>query len=126
MADLTYAGLLSEIRDIVKHTNVMGERLKERARSLEESAKDTSSVAEMIAAMNVDKDTVSEAQELAKITSGLSQATIKTVGTCDTAQRQAIATGDQARTTHGGINERVNRSTVSGIHNVSRDWFEQQ
>lgn len=123
MPDLTYKQLQQAVTDLGKDVIRACDAIRTRANLIDEEARDTSHVAEMIAGMKVDASTVAETRELAKIMLGVSDAAIAYAYAGDTTAKAAKATHDQTRTAHGGISEAVSRSRVDGIHNVSPEWF---
>lgn len=125
-ADLTYKGLQRQVAALEKQVIHNADAVAASAKVIDEEAKDTRRTADRIAAKGVDKDSVAEAQELSKIIGGVSDG-INDYAACgrDTA-RQAKACGDQARASHGGFQEAFDRSSVDGLENVHRDWFEQE
>jgi hypothetical protein len=126
MADLTYKQLQQAVTELGKNVARASEAIRVKAKQIDEEATDTARVAEMIGAMSVDNATVAETRELAKITAGLSQAAIAYATAGDNTTKAAQAAHDQARTTHGGIQEAVSRSNVAGIHDVNREWLRQE
>lgn len=126
MADLTYKQLKKAVTDLGKQVVRDAEGIRNLAKQIDDEARDTARVADMIGAMNVDRDTVAETKELSKIMAGVSEAAIQYVSAGDTTAKTAKAAHDQAHATHDGIQEAVSRSSVTGIHQVHRDWFEQQ
>ena len=124
--ELTYTQLRSAVADLRTNIARGAEAIRARAVEMSDEAQDTGRVAEMVGAMRVDTETVGETRELSRIMHGLSDAVIEYAGAADTTARQAGAAYDQAQATHGGIQEAVSRSPVSGIHEVDRDWFRQE
>ncbi|MFJ3883046.1 hypothetical protein ACIPW5_37070 [Streptomyces sp. NPDC090077] len=126
MAELTYKALVRRTEAKEKALARNAESVKRAAENIKILADDTASDADALGAKSVDRDSLSECQELAKIIRGVSDNAINYAArTADTA-RAAKAAGDQARTTHGGFQEAFDRSSVSGLEKVSRDWFEQE
>lgn len=126
MANLTYRALLQATQ--VKETTLAhyAESAARAANAISELAENTASDAKALEAKSVDPDTRAECQELAKAIRGLSNgAGIYASRAIDTA-KAAKAAGDQARATHGGFQEARNRSPVTDLDNVSRDWLEQE
>ncbi|MEU9578808.1 hypothetical protein [Streptomyces chilikensis] len=126
MADLTYKQLVAATAALSKEVRRGAEAIKVRAQRIEEEARDTEQVAEMIGALNVDADTVAETRQAARITRSLSEAAITYASAADTTATSFDAATAQAHTTHAGINEAVNASGVAGIHDVNRTWFTQE
>ncbi|WP_331745316.1 hypothetical protein OG245_37505 (plasmid) [Streptomyces sp. NBC_01116] len=126
MAELTYKALVRKTEAKEKALARNAEGVKKAAENIKELADDTASDADALGAKSVDRDSLSECQELAKIIRGVSDGAITYASrTADTA-KAAKAAGDQARTTHAGFQEAYDRSDVDGLEKVSRDWFEQE
>ncbi|MFI1576224.1 hypothetical protein ACH4VQ_36125 [Streptomyces anulatus] len=126
MAELTYKALVRKTEAKEKALARNAEGVKKAAENIKELADDTASDADALGAKSVDRDSLSECQELAKIIRGVSDGAITYASrTADTA-KAARAAGDQARTTHAGFQEAYDRSDVDGLEKVSRDWFEQE
>ncbi|MFD9249494.1 hypothetical protein [Streptomyces bottropensis] len=126
MADLTYKQLLRQSTALARQIVRDAEGIRKVSGQIQQEADDTSSISQMIAAMKVDPNTVAETTELAKIMRGLSDAAIQYAAGSDDTAKAAQATYDETRNSHGGINQAVNASNVTGIHNVNRDWFTQE
>lgn len=126
MAELTYKVLARKVQDKEKALTRNAEGIKKAAENIRELADDTASDADALGAKSVDRDSLAECQELGKIIRGVSDGAIDYASkTADTA-KAAKAAGDQARTTHGGFQEAFDRSDVTDLEKVSRDWFEQE
>ncbi|WP_331764153.1 hypothetical protein OG944_38960 (plasmid) [Streptomyces anulatus] len=126
MAELTYKALVRKTEAKEKALARNAEGVRKAAENIKELADDTASDADALGAKSVDRDSLSECQELAKIIRGVSDGAITYASrTADTA-KAAKAAGDQARTTHAGFQEAYDRSDVDGLEKVSRDWFEQE
>ncbi|MFF0629803.1 hypothetical protein [Streptomyces sp. NPDC004296] len=126
MAELTYKALVrkTEAKEEALARNAEG--VKTAAENIKALADDTASDADALGAKSVDRDSLAECQELAKVIRGVSEGAITYAAkTADTA-KAAKAAGDQARTTHAGFQEAFDRSDVDGLEKVSRDWFEQE
>lgn len=126
MAELTYKGLQAAVKALEERVSRNADAIAAEAKKIDEDAKDTARAAEQIAAKNVDPDTVAETHEFAKITAGLSEAIIAYASAGHDTAKAAKAAGDQARASHGGIQEAVDRSNVTGIHDVDAGFFEQE
>jgi hypothetical protein len=126
MTDLTYKQLLKQVTDLATSVTKGAEAVRTAARRIDTDAQDTHRVAEMINLMGVDPATTAETTELARIMQGVSKASIAYASAGDTTAKAAQASAAQARTTHGGIQEAVDRSPVTGIHHVHHEWFRQQ
>ncbi|BDT39626.1 hypothetical protein E6R18_28045 [Streptomyces sp. A1277] len=126
MAELTYKVLVRKTQDKEKALARNAEGVKKAADNIKELADDTASDADALGAKSVDRDSLAECQELSKIIRGVSDGAITYASkTADTA-KAAKAAGDQARTTHAGFQEAFDRSDVTDLEKVSRDWFEQE
>ncbi|MFH9656201.1 hypothetical protein ACH4MT_35670 [Streptomyces anulatus] len=126
MAELTYKALVRKTEAKEKALARNAEGVRKAAENIKELADDTASDADALGAKSVDRDSLSECQELAKVIRGVSDGAITYASrTADTA-KAAKAAGDQARTTHAGFQEAFDRSDVTDLENVSRDWFEQE
>ncbi|MFJ2080692.1 hypothetical protein ACIOGW_36625 [Streptomyces anulatus] len=126
MAELTYKVLVRKTEAKEKALARNAEGVRKAAENIKELADDTASDADALGAKSVDRDSLSECQELAKVIRGVSDGAITYASrTADTA-KAAKAAGDQARTTHAGFQEAYDRSDVDGLEKVSRDWFEQE
>ncbi|MFD4224746.1 hypothetical protein [Streptomyces griseus] len=126
MAELTYKVLIRKTEAKEKALARNAESVKKAAEDIKELADDTASDADALGARSVDRDSLAECQELAKTIRGVSDGAITYASkTADTA-KAAKAAGDQARTTHAGFQEAFDRSDVTDLENVSRDWLEQE
>ncbi|MFH8886610.1 hypothetical protein [Streptomyces californicus] len=126
MAELTYKALVRKTEAKEKALARNAESIKKAADNITELADDTASDADALGAKSVDRDSLAECQELAKIIRGVSDGAIDYAAkTADTA-KAAKAAGNQARTTHAGFQEAFDRSDVTDLESVSRDWFEQE
>lgn len=124
--DLTYKALVRAVEAKEKTLARNAEGVKKAADTIKEHAEDTATDADALGAKSVDRDSISECQELAKVIRGVSDGAITYAAkTADTA-KSAKAAGDQARATHAGFQEAFDRSNVTGLENVSRDWLEQE
>lgn len=126
MARITYRQLVAAIGDLQKNVARNAEQIRAQSDAIQDEAEDTARVANMITAMNVDRDSVSETHALARTLRGLSDAAGAYASAADTTAKVAAAAGEQARTTHAGIQEAVSRSGVDGIHDVNREWLAQE
>ncbi|WP_330479973.1 hypothetical protein OG301_39210 (plasmid) [Streptomyces platensis] len=125
MAELTNKGLQAAVSKLEKKVTRNADSIAEEAKKIDEDAKDTSRVAEQIAAKKVDRDSVAETLEFGKITAGLSEAIIAYASAGHDTAKSAKAAGDQARDSYNGFQEAIDRSTVDGIYDVDAGWFEQ-
>lgn len=126
MAELTFKALVRAVE--AKETALArnAESVKRAADNITEHADDTASDADALGAKSVDRDSISECQELAKIIRGVSDGAISYAAKGADTAKAAKAAGDQARTTHAGFQEAFDRSTVTDLEKVSRDWLEQE
>lgn len=125
MADLTYNQLTTAIYDLQHRVLRDAEEIRIQALKIEEIADDTTRVAEMIGSMKVDPYTVGETRDLAGILLGIGGAAHSYAAAADVTARTAAAAVEQARTTHGGIDEAVSRAPID-VHDVDREWFRQE
>lgn len=126
MAELTYKALARAVQAKEKKLTRNAESVKQAAQTITEHADDTARDADALGAKSVDRDSISECQELAKVIRGVSDGAITYAAKGADTAKAAKAAGDQARTSHGGFQEAFDRSTVTGLENVSRDWLEQE
>lgn len=126
MAELTYKTLVRKTQNKEKALARNAEGVQKAADNIKELADDTASDADALGAKSVDRDSLAECQELSKLIRGVSEGAITYASkTADTA-KAAKSAGDQARTTHAGFQEAFDRSEVTDLEKVSRDWFEQE
>lgn len=125
-SELTYKALQTMVGDLEKKVSRNAAEIQEAAKVIDEEADETRREADQMAAKSVDRDTVADSTEFAKVIKGLSDGVISYAAKGTDTARQAKAVSDQARTTHGGFQEAFDRSQVDGLENVNRDWFEQQ
>ncbi|GAA2770308.1 hypothetical protein XF35_39575 [Streptomyces platensis subsp. clarensis] len=126
MAELTFKALVRKTEAKERALARNAEGVKQAADRIKDLADDTASDADALGAKTVDRDSLAECQELARIIRGVSDGAIDYASkTADTA-KAAKAAGDQARTTHAGFQEAFDRSDVTDLEKVSRDWFEQE
>lgn len=125
-ADLTYKALVRAVQDKEKKMSRNAESVKRAADHITEHADDTARDADALGAKSVDRDSIAECQELARIIRGVSDKAIAYAAKGTDTAKTAKAAGDQARTTHGAFQEAFDRSTITGIEQVSRDWLEQE
>lgn len=127
MPELTYKQLQAAVAAEAKASARAAEAIRNEAKQLDEHATDTGRTAESIAALRVDKATVAETRELAKITAGLSEAVLAYATAGDNTARAAQAAHEQNRASHDGIQQAVSRSTVGrDIYDVDREWLRQE
>jgi len=125
-AEITYKALVraTEAKEQALARNA--ESVKRAADTITEHADDTAKDADALGAKSVDRDSIAECQELSRIIRGMSEAAISYAAKGVDTAKAAKAAGDQARTTHAGFQEAFDRSTVTNLEDVSRDWFEQE
>ncbi|CAM5499992.1 MULTISPECIES: hypothetical protein [Streptomyces] len=125
MAELTLRQLKKDVAALAKDVARGAEAIHGVTRELDEDAKDTARVAEMIAGMGVDTTSVAEARELAKLTSAAGNELLAYANLGDSTARAAQAAHNQARASHDGINEAYSRAPVD-ISNMKREWLQQE
>lgn len=123
MPELTRAQLQKAATDMGRDIARGAEAIRGHAKAIDDEAQDTARVGELIGAMKVDSATVGETNELSRIMAGLSEAAIAYAFAGDTTAKLALAVRDQNTASHGGIQEAVDRSGVTGIHDVDRTWL---
>ncbi|MEU5660092.1 hypothetical protein ABZ802_31415 [Streptomyces sp. NPDC047737] len=126
MADMTFKTLVRAVQTKEKKLALHAESVKRAADNITEHADDTAKDADTLGAKSVDRDSIAECQELAKVIRGVSDGAINYAAKGVDTAKAAAAAGEQARATHGGFQEAFDRSTVTGLEDVSRDWFEQE
>lgn len=124
MPDLNYKQLLKATSDLAQEVLANSQAVQADGQYVDNEARDTGRVAEMVGSMGVDQDTVGETGQLGRIISGVSTAAIDYVAAADTTSKTARAAHDQTRASHGGIHEAYNRATVD-ISNMKPDWLRQ-
>lgn len=123
MSDLTYSGLQAITKNLAREVSRSADAIRAESKAIDAEADGTARDAEAVAAMRVDKASVSETHELAKIMRGLSAAVIEHASAGDTTAKQAKAVNAQNQASHAGMNEAVGRSPVGAeIYNVDRRW----
>lgn len=126
MAEITREQFLRAVTDFSSEVMADAEALRGWSQFIDGESRDTAHVADMISAKHVDKDTVGETQELAKIMLGVSEQAIQYASAGDTTTRLARASHDEAVNSHQAISEQVNASPAVGIHDVDNDWLTQE
>lgn len=124
MAELTYKVLVRKTQDKEAALARNAEGVKKAADTIKQLADDTASDADALGAKSVDRDSLAECQELAKTIRGVSEAATNYASKTSDTAKAAKAAGDQARATHAGFQEAFDRSDVTDLDKVSRDWFE--
>lgn len=123
MADLTYKQLNAAVTALAKKVARGAEAIRQEAKAVEAEAEDTVRIAESIGALCVDKVTIGETRELARIMYGLSNGVLEYASAADTTAKQAQAVHDQNQASHSRYNEAVNSSPVGReIYDVDRQW----
>lgn len=125
MSELTYKALKAKTTALEKKVTRNAEETQAAVKVLEEEAKETARESEQMAGKSVDRDSVAESTELAKVLTGVSDGFAVYVAKAQDTAKQAKAAGDEATASHGGFQEQFDRSTVDGLEHVSRDWLEQ-
>lgn len=95
------------------------------AAEIRDDVNDTARVAEQIAGLGVDPASVAETRELAQTMGTVSAASDAYASASDTTARMATAAVNQARASHDGIQEAVNRSPVN-VSGLNRQWVTPQ
>lgn len=121
MTDITNKKLQAAITALGKSVTRDAEAIRATAVGIHAEAVDTARVAEQIAGLGVDPASVSETRELAKAMDGVSEASAAYAAASDTTARMATAAVEQARASHDGIQEAVNRSPVD-VSGLNRSW----
>ncbi|MGW2739108.1 hypothetical protein ACWC4D_33525 [Streptomyces sp. NPDC001288] len=124
--ELTYKSLQRAVAGLEKKVTANATEIQGAATVIDAEATAARKEADAMAAQGVDKDSVADATELSKVIKGVSEGILSYAAKGHDTARQAQAVADQARTTHGSFQEAFDRSTVDGLQDVSRDWFEQQ
>lgn len=125
MAELTYKQLVRVIEIRAQAITENAEYHRAAAQAIEEIADETVRDSEALAAKGVDRDSVAEASELAKVIRGVSEGAITYAARVDDMAKATRSVGDQARTTHAGFQEAYDRRTVD-LSGLDRDWLEQE
>lgn len=120
---LTYLELRRETKALARDVRRATEQHKKTAAAMDAEAKDTSRIAEQIAALKVDTATVAETREVSRIMQGLSQAALAFANAAEETSRSATAADQQAQSDHGGIHEAVGSSPVPM---ADRAWYTQE
>ncbi|MCX4673632.1 hypothetical protein OG453_44560 [Streptomyces sp. NBC_01381] len=126
MSDLTYKALVAQVNAYEKNLAKSAEQIRTQAKIIDDDAQDTGRVADQIAGKSVDPETVGETRDLMKITAGVSEGAIEFAAAADDTSKQAKASAEQAKTTYGGLQEAMDRSTLIGKYDISADWLQQE
>ncbi|MEE1812728.1 hypothetical protein [Streptomyces sp. BE133] len=121
MVDIKNKQLQEAITVLGKNVARDGEAIRAAALGIHTVAMDTARVAEQISGLGVDAASVAETRELAKMMTGVSEASAAYAAAADNTTRAATAAVDQARASHDGIHEAVNRSPVD-VSGLNRQW----
>ncbi|WP_432021349.1 hypothetical protein [Streptomyces sp. 1222.5] len=122
-AQITYRQLRTEVQALAKSVRRGGEQVRQRAKALEDAAKDTAKVAEAIGRMGVARSTIAETADLAKVMDGTAKAILSYSTSTDTTGKAADAADAQAKASHDGINTAVGRSPD---HATDHRWYRQE
>ncbi|MFI6653184.1 hypothetical protein ACIBI8_37045 [Streptomyces sp. NPDC050529] len=125
MPEITNTQLQAAVAALAKKSTRTAEAIQAWGQALADEARDTARVAEGIASIGVDVDTVSETRELAQILTGIEGAATAYASSVNNTAKAATASHDQIRITHDGFQEAYRRAPVD-VANVNRDWFEQE
>ncbi|MFI8932474.1 hypothetical protein ACIG3E_33020 [Streptomyces sp. NPDC053474] len=123
MADLTLDELVAEAAELEESLARDADNVAADTKAIEDEADDTTRTAESIARMRVDPETVSETHAVAKLMKGISEGANSYASASKDSATHAKAVADQARQTHGGIQEAISRSPAQGIYEVDRAWL---
>lgn len=123
MAAKTYRGLLRETRALAREVRQGTDKHKKMAGWLNDEATDTGRISEQISAMHVDRATVGETREVARIMRGLSTTALSYATAADEALRTAAAAEQATITHHDGIQQAHDRSPAAM---ADRDWYRQE
>ncbi|PBC72265.1 MULTISPECIES: hypothetical protein [unclassified Streptomyces] len=124
MADITYKQLKAAVEGLAKEVTRASDAIRGKAQQIDEEAKDTARIAEMIAGMGVDTATVGETRDLSRLMNGVSEAAIAYASAGGNTAKSANAAAIQAHTTHGGIQEAFARAALDMSH-LDREWLRQ-
>ncbi|MEU8516370.1 hypothetical protein AB0C76_33025 [Kitasatospora sp. NPDC048722] len=120
---LTHRQLKREVRRLAQRARRQSDGCVKLADVLGTEARETERIAEQIAALKVDQATVAETREAARTMSILGgHARVFGAAAAETG-RWAFATERQAKETHDGIQEGVDRSPVQM---ADRTWYTQE
>lgn len=127
MPEMTYAQLAKGVNDLAKTITRDSQAIHGYADAISEEAFDTARLAESIGAMNVDKATVAETQDVARLWDGVANESIIYASAGDVTARAATAAQDQNRDSHLAFGEAAGRSPVGrDVYDVNREWFRQE
>ena len=121
MTELKNKQLQAAVTALGKRVTQDAEAVRAAAHTISTEAQDTGRIADQISGLGVDPATVGETRELSKVMQAVSDASTTYASASDTTARAAFAAVDQARTSHDGIHEAVNRSPVD-VSGLNRSW----
>ncbi|MEV6146416.1 hypothetical protein [Streptomyces sp. NPDC051992] len=121
MVDIKNKQLQEAVTALGKNVGRAAEAIHAASLGIREEARDTANVAEQISGLGVDPASVAETRDLVKVMEGVSEASAAYAAAADTTTRAARAAVDQARASHDGIHEAVNRSPVD-VSGLNRQW----
>ncbi|WP_331763104.1 hypothetical protein OG571_47235 (plasmid) [Streptomyces sp. NBC_01369] len=121
MVDIKNKQLQEAVTTLGKNVARDAEAIRAAALGIHQEAQDTARVAEQISGLGVDAATVAETRDLAKTMTGVSEASAAYAAAADNTTRAATAAVDQARASHDGIHEAVNRAPVD-VSGLNRQW----
>ncbi|MFF2411875.1 hypothetical protein [Streptomyces sp. NPDC058092] len=122
MAQIKNKQLQQAITALGKSVTRDAEAIRNAALAIREDAQDTGRVAEQIAGLGVDPESVGETRDLAKAMEAVGQASDAYSSASDNTARMAQAAVAQARASHDGIHEAVSRSPVD-VSGLNRSWI---
>lgn len=112
MAETTYRQLRAQVQELARLVALDGEAIRQIGLRADQNAQAVARVADSLATLEVDTLTTGEAQDVARIMRGVSDAALTVASTTDTVAAAARAADAQARRTHEGIDEQVGAMTV--------------
>lgn len=122
MADIKNKQLQNAIATLGKAVTKDADLIDAAAQKIREEAQDCFRLAEQIAGLGVDPETVAECRELGNTMDHVEAAARVYAIAANATARQAIAAIDQAKASHDGIQEAVNRSPVD-VSSLNRSWL---
>ncbi|MFF6866656.1 hypothetical protein [Streptomyces ardesiacus] len=125
MTDLTLAQLQKQVTDIANRTARRGDRIRSLAQQIDAEARDTGRIADSIAAIGVDNETISECHDLARTVAGLSESSLSYAAKSDDTAAAARAAHDQAHASHAGIREQFRAAPVD-TRDLDTRWLAQE
>ncbi|MFJ2110597.1 hypothetical protein ACIOEX_01490 [Streptomyces sp. NPDC087850] len=122
---ITYPELQRSIANLMMEVVRATDAIRTHGLNIAEEASETAQLADGIAAIGVDRDTVAETTQLSRIMDGLSDSARVYTAVGDTTSKAAEAAYEQNLVSHGGIGEAVSRSPVD-VSNLDREWLRQE